>query len=644
MATTYLYNKGFTIDGENKITYEAGNNIQFRLNYLLTKYVAVTWEFINSETREVISTSTTKDPLLSFSFAQGTKGIDVKLTIDFGIHRTVFYKRRRVVIVPNTSTAVWTLSDLSSAPQYNGHTIVTTSALEHRIDGQYFQPGDIIHIAGNLSSERIRWNNFNGAAGNPIIVTTNNTTQRTITKSNTTEDDVMQIGDNCNHVWFYGKKNSSGVRTIKLINGGFSAQQFNGAANACNDVRIFGIETFNAKSTGIKMKLDGVNRITGGFDDCWVYDCLVQKSGNEGFYEGYFLYNRDGSFNGGDYHHVMKRLKVFANEARDCGWDGIQVSSCDEDTEVYYNVSINNATKNDDNQNFEMVLNGGFAGQCFGNVIINNIVDGAGGLQFLVNKTSYVYNNFIYVPLAQNAIFIRRTDNPNLSSPSGVYLHNDPYAYAYIFNNTLISGQDSLYVLDFNDAGTGAVPLSGITYINNAVYYGGAAIEGQFRYNEPAGTGQTRVINNYISSTVNGLGVSFNTGSSTCDFNNDSVVPTIEGIDLSSYIDVNNLLPQMFIDINDQYIPVRGKWHPGHSSRIADHETINEPDVHKTQIQWYQTDDVTRVKIPEAYGSEFKSYTLIDESNLNKKIASIKPVAKTGNKIGLEIYAVNSML
>lgn len=643
MATTYLYNKGFTVDGVNKITYEAGEYIQFRLNYVLTKYRAVTWEFINSETYEVITTSTNKDPLLSFSFLQGTKGIDVRLTIDFGIHRTVFYKRRRIVIVPNTSTAVWTLSDLSSAPQYNGHTIVTAAGFEHRINGQYFQPGDVIHIAGNLSSERIRWLNFNGAAGNPIIITTNNTTQRTITKSNTTEDDVMQIGDNCNHVWFYGKKDNSGIRSIKLINGGFSAQQFDGAVNACNNVRIFGIETFNAKSTGIKMKLDTLNRITGGFDDCWVYDCLVKKSGNEGFYEGYFLYNRDGTFNGGDYHHVMKRLKVFANEARDCGWDGIQVSSCDEDTEVFYNVSINNATKNDNNQNFEMVLNGGFAGQCFGNVIYNNIVNGAGGLQFLVNKTSYVYNNFIYVPLAQNAIFIRRTDNPNLSSPSGVYLHNDPYAFAYIFNNTLVSGADCLYVLDFNDAGSGIVPLSGITYINNAVYFGGSAIEGQFRYNEPAWTGQTRIINNYVASSINALGIIFSTGSSTCDYANDSIIPTIEGVDLSLYIDVSKLKNRIFNDINDQYIPIRGIWHPGHSSRIKDHETLIEPDVTKTQIQWYQTDDVTKLKIPEAYGYEFKSYGLINNSDLNRKTASIKAISKTGNKFGNEDFSNTSL-
>lgn len=637
MATTYLYNKGFTIDGVNKITYEAGNNIQFRLNYLLNKYRAVSWEFINSETKEVITTSTDKDPLVSFSFAQGINGIDVKLTIDFGIHRTVFYKRRRVVIVPNTSTAVWTLSDLSSAPQYNGHTIVTTSALEHRIDGQYFQPGDVIHIAGNLSSERIRWNNFNGSAGNPIIITTNNTTQRTITKSNTTEDDVMQIGDNCNHVWFYGKKDDSGNRSIKLISGGFSAQLFNGAANSGNDVRIFGVETYRAKSTGIKMKLDNVNRATGAFDDCYVFDCLVQNSGNEGYYMGYFNFNYDATFNGGDYHHVMKRLKVFANEARNCKWDGIQVSSCDEDTEVFYNVSINNSTGNTSSQNFEMVMNGGFAGHFFGNVIINTVT--SGGIQLLVNKNSYVYNNFVYCPAAQNALFIRRTDNPNYNSPSGTHLHNDPYAFVYVFNNTFVSAQDSVYMLDANDSNSGIVPLSGLTYINNAVYYGGSALEGQLRYNEPAGTSQTRIINNYVSSTAAGLGVSFSTGSSTCDFNNDSVVPSTEGVDVSAYLNIEELIQPIFTDINDQYLPIRGVWHPGHSNRIKDHETINEPDVTKTQIQWYQTDGNTRIKIPEGYGSSFVGYALIT----GDKMSSIKTVAKTGTRNGAETFAENSI-
>lgn len=637
MATTYLYNKGFTIDGVNKITYEAGNNIQFRLNYLLNKYRAVSWEFLNSETKEVITTSTNKDPLVSFSFAQGINGIDVKLTIDFGIHRTVFYKRRRVVIIPNTSTAVWTLSDLSSAPQYNGHTIVTTSALEHRIDGQYFQPGDVIHIAGNLSSERIRWNNFNGSAGNPIIITTNNTTQRTITKSNTTEDDIMQIGDNCNHVWFYGKKDESGTRSIKLISGGFSAQLFNGAANSGNDVRIFGVETYRAKSTGIKMKLDNVNRATGAFDDCFVFDCLVQNSGNEGYYMGYFNFNYDANFNGGDYHHVMKRLKVFANEARNCKWDGIQVSSCDEDTEVFYNVSINNSTGNTSSQNFEMVMNGGFGGHFFGNVIINTVT--SGGIQLLANKNSYVYNNFVYCPQAQNALFIRRTDNPNYNSPSGVYKHNDPYAFVYVFNNTFVSAQDSVYMLDSNDSNSGIVPLSGLTYINNAVYYGGSALEGQLRYNEPAGSDQTRVINNCVSSTAAGLGVSYSTGSSTCDFENDSIVPTIEGVDISAYLDINELVQPIFTDINDQYIPIRGVWHPGHSNRIKDHETINEPDVTKTQIQWYQTDGSNRIKIPEGYGSNFTNYALIT----GNKTSSIKPISKTGNKFGLETFASDAL-
>lgn len=642
MATTYFYNKGFTIDGVNKVTYEENERLQFRLNYLLNKYRQVNWEFINSNTNEIIATSNEINPLLTFNFADGINGIDVRLTIDFGIHRTLFYKRRRIMIVPDTSTAVWSISNLTSPPTYQGHSLVTAFGSQHTIDGKYFRPGDIIHITGNLSSERIRFINFNGVSGNPIIITTNNDTQRLITKSNTTQDDVFQIRDNCNHLWFYGKKDINGNRSIKLIDGGFSAQLFNGMANCCNDIRVFGLETYNAKSTGIKMKLDAVNRHTGAFDDCFVFDCLVQKSGNEGFYEGYFQYNWDSGFNGGDYHHVMKRLKVFANIARDCKWDGIQVSSCNEDTEVAYNVSINNASISDNNQNFEIVLNSGFAGQCYGNVIINTITKG--GLQLLANKNAYVYNNLIYCPLAQNGIFLHRTDNPNFLGPNGdSYLHNDPTAKIYIFNNTIVSLQDTLYMLNEKPNNVGLVPVSALTFINNAVYYGGGAIEGQLRYNEPTGFSQTIVVNNYVSTTLNGLGVNVSTGTSTCDFANNSVVPTTLGIDLSNYIDVTKLKLPIFTDINDQYIPIKGIWHPGHSSRIKDHEIINEPDITKTMIQWYQTNDVTRVKIPEAYGFEFKTYKLIDNSSLNKKIASIKPIAKNGNKIGNEKFSDNSI-
>ncbi|MEM9857741.1 MAG: hypothetical protein AAF843_10305 [Bacteroidota bacterium] len=620
----YIQQKGFTTNG-HRITYEVGETISFSANYLLSQADAFEWNLYHADTGLAITTllgaNPTWSPLTTYK-----QGIDVELKVNFGIHQTVFKKRIRLVIIPNCNTPDFTI-DISQG--FSDPRISDAGNGQWNVDGTGIPGGSVVHFIGTASSSRIRLLDFQGTDGNEIMICSNGVNVTTINKTGSSYDDALIFLDRNEHVWLYGRQLANNDYGMRLNDGGLSAAQFGPKVESHHNIRVFGLRAEGCQSSGIKLKLDFVNRSTGAFDDLWVYDCYTADCANEGIYLGFFNYAYDSGFNGGDYHHSMKRCKMFYNYATNNGWDGVQLSCADEDAEVFGNYSYKNATSNTGSQNFELVLNGGFTGQCYDNLCVGN------AMQILVNGDSYVYNNIIYAPSRQNAIFVRRTDNPGLGSPS--FDHNDPNAVLYLFNNTLVSAQDPVYILDANDRSTGSVPIDIINLYNNLALVSGGVVEGFMRYNEPG----TNTINQDNQTVANESAIGFEDApNDDFDIADSSSNILSEAMDISSVVDIDNLKLKLFTDAHNQYAPIRGRWRYGAHHRTKNHETLREPDKTKSMIQWYQTNETSgftdREKIPEAYGAIFKTSDYIDNSAKPRKLMSALVKAKTGEFSGVE--------
>jgi hypothetical protein len=501
--------------------------------------------------------------------------------------------------------------------------------IQHRFDASSWAPGDIIHLTGTLYTARCRWINLNGTSTNPIWLTVSNGSDiAEFVRLGTDQDDVFQLNDLCSHVRIIGDKSASGGDNyrLKFTNGGFSAQHFSiGNTHDHDNIRIATIRVHNADSTAIKPKLDACDRVQGAWDDCWVYDNWITDSVNEGIYMGYFNYAYDSGFLGGAYHHAMKRAKCFANYAEGCGWDGMQMSGCDEAAEFCYNFMKNNATSGTGSQNFGAVMNGGFNGHFYNNIIIGNTV------QCLPSYTTYVYNNVVYNTTYGNALFVRRADNPSLGSP--VYNPYDVNARFFCWNNILVSSADSIYILDINDQGGTLAPLLEIWITNNFLGYTGSVVEGFIRYNEPA-SGQTRTTTPNI--TVSGA----STVPNSIDFNDlpdddtrlleTSVVFTDANVggDVSARLAVTDLPVRMFTDISDQIVPERGYWRQSPYHEYVGYETDIAAYMGRSQIQLYQTAQTSvfsdKEKLYRFYGGKIKGTEQIESSSKPRYLAVVR--------------------
>lgn len=506
--------------------------------------------------------------------------------------------------------------------------------IQHRYDATSWAAGDVVHLTGTLYTARCRWINMNGTSTNPIWVTVSNGSDvAEFIRMGTAQDDVFQLNDLCSHVRIIGDKSTSdgtGYR-LKFTNGGFSAQHFSiGNTHDHDDIRISTIRVHNADSTAIKPKLDAVNRDNGAWDDCWVYGNWITSSTNEGIYMGYFNYTYDSGFNGGDYHHAMERAKCFANYTEGCGWDGQQMSGCHSQAEFCYNYMKNNATSNTGSQNFGAVMNGGFNGHFYNNIIIGNTV------QCLPSYTTYFYNNVVYNTTYGNAAFVRRADNPSLGSP----VHNpyDVNAKFYMWNNILVSLADSIYILDINDQGGTLAPLLEIWIVNNLLGYTGSPVEGFIRYNEPA-SGQTRTTTPNL--TVSGASavptnVAFSNLASddTRILNTSLVFNGANGTDVSAKIPSTDLPLRMYTDLYDQIIPERGYWKQSPWHEYVGHEDELSAMMGRTQIQYYQTAQTSvfddKEIIPRYFGGKSIPMAAIGGSAKPRYLTAIQAWPTTG--------------
>lgn len=507
--------------------------------------------------------------------------------------------------------------------------------IQHQYNASAWNPGDIVHLVGKLYTARCSWINANGDVDDEIWMTNNPANSNVCEfvriggSDPTLYDDVFQLRDLCSNLRIIGLKDGSGNYRLRFTDGGFSAQHFSiGNTSDHHNIRLSGIRVINARSTGIKPKLDSVNRVNGAWYDCWVYDNWIKGSGNEGIYMGYFRYTFDPSFNGGDYHHAMKRPKCFANYVEDSQWDAIQLSGSDEGAECFYNFMKNNALEQEGSQNFGAVMNGGWKGHFYNNIIIGNTV------QCLPYGDTYIYNNLIYNTTYGNALFLRRGDNPNLGSP--VFNPYDPTAVLYMWNNILTSLQDTIYILDQADQGGPLVPMAELWIVNNVLCYTGTAIEGYIRYNEPAG-GQVRTLTPNIQ-TLDETQIQFN------DYADDDVrlkdtsivFSSSDGADVSAKLSASDLPLGMFTDLSDQIIPERGFW-----KQACFHDHINSEaqlaaEAGRSQMQWFQTAQTStfsdKERIPRCYGAIVNKMNVVGGSAKPRYVLSVQAWPNTGTK------------
>lgn len=706
-----FYDSGFTITGAKKILYQAGQNITFNCVYLTALGVerTVTWNFYNSKTFALIKSGSGITHNNSFTLAQGKDGVDVEMILDFGLHRTIFKKRHRFIIIPDITTPT-RLIDISTIPIVSGNGVaftnsatatvtggvatVTTSAahgvavgetvvltqssiqrtykaqtgttgttlildrpwegtngtipnsgtrkgnsIQHQLNASTWSPGDIVHFTGKLYTARCRFINMNGTDGNEIYIVNPNDSSTCEFIATRVQDDVFQFNENCNHIRVCGDINGSNTYRFTLTDGGLSAQHLNGGGNVtnCNNIRLLQLRVHNAKSTGIKPKLDAVNRTVGCFDDCWVAGCRITDSGNEGIYMGYFRYNYDPSFNGGDYHHAMNRAKCFANHVTGSKWDNIQMSGSHLEAEFHHNFMKDAAQAIPvvGGQNFGAVMNGGWKGDFYNNININNTT------QCIPYSDTRVYSNIGYNTTYGNAFFCRRADNANLGSP--VYNPYDVNAKLQMWGNIWVSSEDSIYLLDINDDGGTLAPMARIYITNNFLGYTGSIVEGFIRYNEPA-SGQTRVVspNIQVSGATNVQNaIQFNdlsTEDTRLKSTSSVFLSSNAGIDISAEVNVNDLPTRMFTDLYDQIMPERGIWLQSPYSESTNHEAELVAYTGRTQLQWYQTAQLDnslgysdKVKIPRFFGGEIEEITYISNSDKPRYIYSGKAYPNIGN-------------
>ena len=92
------------------------------------------------------------------------------------------------------------------------------------------------------------------------------------------------------------------------------------------------------------------------------------------------------------YPHEIHGLKVYNNIIDSCGLDGIQVGCATIGCEIYGNKITNYGVKNENDQNFGIIIGGGTGGKCYNNSIINGSGD---GINVFGIGNNVIYNNII---------------------------------------------------------------------------------------------------------------------------------------------------------------------------------------------------------------------------------------------------------
>lgn len=210
---------------------------------------------------------------------------------------------------------------------------------------------------------------------------------------------------------FYGIKMAN-CSYIKFMGNGYDDFEYGfkikrvgqGAGLSIDDlstnIEVSNIEISNTLIAGIYAKTDPDCTFTSSRDNFTMYslhihDCYLHNIGDEGMYIGHSKYVQGVYLDGCDttiYPHLIKDVKIYNNILEHIGWDGIQVSSADEDCSIYDNIIRFDSEKETTFQMSGILIGGGSKCDCYN----NQIIDGKGdGIDVLGLGGFKVFNNLI---------------------------------------------------------------------------------------------------------------------------------------------------------------------------------------------------------------------------------------------------------
>jgi hypothetical protein len=311
---------------------------------------------------------------------------------------------------------------------------------------------------------------------------------------------------NCSFIKFLGNGYEGieyGFKIKRVANGsGMSIDELS------TNIEVSKIEISNTLIAGLYAKTDPDCTFASSRDNFTMYslhihDCYFHDIGDEGMYIGHSKYEQGVFLDDCDttiFPHLIKDVKVYNNILEHCGWDGIQVSSSDEDCSIYNNIIRYDSDKETLYQMSGILIGGGSRCDCYN----NEIYDGKGdGIDVLGLGGFMVYNNLI---VRAGRTF--EPGNPN-STKHGIYV-GDVVTFAELdyklYNNTIVSPKS--YGVTYNNP----VANQGII-INNLIVDPGKIDEGESAYvNNLTSSANLTLNNNIFSATI--LDIGFNNPSS----------------------------------------------------------------------------------------------------------------------------------
>lgn len=238
-----------------------------------------------------------------------------------------------------------------------------------------------------------------------------------------------------------GSVNNENCYGIKILKTGAGASGL-GVGELSSNYEIDHIEIANTGFAGIfafSQPTCDLSANRGFFEqrNCIFRNNYIHDTFGEGMYLGHSFYTGYSIICGDTttkvFPHEIKQLKVYDNLIVNAGYDGIQVCSAVEGTEVYNNRILNYGAGNETMQHSGIQIGAGTKIRCYNNQISN----GSGtGIVMMGLADSYIYNNLI--------INAGRSFFPNDATLRiyGIFVDDRytlPNTSHYILNNTIVS-------------------------------------------------------------------------------------------------------------------------------------------------------------------------------------------------------------
>ncbi len=356
------------------------------------------------------------------------------------------------------------------------------------IDGKsiVIQPGETVCLLGG-SKDYLLIRNVHGTAERPVTFINKNGA----IVINTDHYYGMKIAD-CSFIRILGNGDSGiqyGIQ-IQRVGGGAGLS----VGDLSTNVEIAFMEIAHTAIAGVYAKTDPTcdnfssTRDKFTMYNFWLHDCYIHDTQDEGLYIGSSKYTGQHLL-GCDttvFPHVIRGVRIFNNLVENTGWDGIQVSSADENCSIYDNTIRFDSRADSSGQMSGILLGGGSKCKTYNNRIIEGNGD---GIDILGLGNHEVFNNLI-VRAGKNY----HPNNPN-DFKHGIYVGQvvtDINAILGIYNNTIVepksfgitisnSEMTSTQVINNLITDPGQFPLIGNNaYINNNVNPENVQIENNY--------------------------------------------------------------------------------------------------------------------------------------------------------------------